>query len=495
MHCNAVYYNCLKMIDHINSHFTDDGDVEMTELPLPEFISTGVIKLEPKTETVIPPTAIAVRKDLLLTDIKTEESTVVEGDRVNRTNSLPPVIKIVKLKPVKLRRPVTDNGAVRKLTVGEVSKIKRQLLTANIPKSSLNSTVVKIVKLKPTANKVGGQITLVKPPPSETSTVKIVKLKPTANKVGGQITSVKPLPSGSSTVKIVKLKPTTNASNKSNKVDGQKTSVKPPLSESSPVKIVKLKISPMVNPKNCLLQPSVTITMAKPFNGSELKRLPEPAVESPAKISEAELQLKKVFYAREINRYGCYQCEMEERIHNPTDPRRHFCHLCKARLPNHADFEQHIQNVHNKDINKLHCNGYYCYVCEKMCQTRLSLVTHIRIVHQHTDHLCAECGSIFKSYSRLKSHMKQQHENQTYECDHCGKIFRNYDRLRQHMGCHNTSLSFVCNICSKAFKLQRYLRRHMAVHNDTKITCRHCDATFNFSSVRRAHEISRHNAV
>lgn len=199
-------------------------------------------------------------------------------------------------------------------------------------------------------------------------------------------------------------------------------------------------------------------------------------------------------YRRERQMSRCYQCEMEPKIYEPSDPRRHICQFCQMWLPNHIEFQIHVRNVHNKNAMHIWCYDFYCYVCEKKFPFRNYLVHHLKVHNENADHLCETCGLRFKTKARLNEHLKS-HEERTYECDQCGKVFKRFARLTKHFWCHNTDLSFVCKICSKAFKMKRYLMRHMAVHNDSKINCRYCDASFNFSSVRRIHEKSRHNVV
>lgn len=487
--CGAVFFNCNKIVEHIDMHFVDkkarpshDNDVEMSELTLPEFVSTGVIKTEPKTEPSEIATATIVRQtskkssqlipvDLLLKDIKTEKPDVDDSTQVDKTTtSIPkaPIVKIIKLKPVKLSRRLL-NGVAGKQLVNAIRKDNQKTLPVDPSKPSTSASVVKIVNLKP-----------LKLIPVRTTQANQIKALPNANQKNGTdkrqiITTIK--------------KPL---------VEGQIERVQKTAGELSaqPEAIETMKNSPDGKKVE-----QVTETSAKPLVVPTVKKLVvkakrvHQAGKSLMEFDPAQLQIRKDLYAQNKSLYSCYQCEMEPRIHNTSDPRRHFCHLCTDRVPNHDEFAKHIKNVHKDDVNNLRCNGYYCYACGKKFSTRLSLVSHLELVHNNTDLLCAVCGGIFSSFSRLNSHMKSAHEERSYECEHCGKVFKRIELLRIHVACHNTELNFVCKICSKGFKMQRYLNRHMAVHNDTKINCRHCDATFNFVSVRRAHEINRHNVV
>lgn len=199
-------------------------------------------------------------------------------------------------------------------------------------------------------------------------------------------------------------------------------------------------------------------------------------------------------HVRKRNRYCCYQCEMEPRIHEPSDPRRHICLFCPIRFSNHCDFEIHVTQIHNKNPNYVLCKDFYCYVCQKKFDFRQYLTQHLKSHKETSDHLCTTCGACFKTRYLLTAHM-QIHNEKTFECDQCDKKFKLFVRYRKHLWCHNTNLSFVCQVCSKAFKMKKYLKLHMAIHDEPKIHCRICDATFHFKSVRRAHEKARHNVM
>ncbi len=241
-------------------------------------------------------------------------------------------------------------------------------------------------------------------------------------------------------------------------------------------------------------------------------------------------------YHRRPKRSSCYQCEMVPRIYDPTDHRKHVCLFCPISFPNHIEFQRHVVEVHKKNPDIVMCQEFYCYVCEKKFPFRQYLTEHLKkhinedptflcptcgsshksmkhlMEHEkiHVDRggtlkrhinedpifLCPTCGSIHRTLTRLMEHEKKHEESgRVYKCDECKKEFKRFVLLRRHLWCHNTNLSFVCKVCQKAFKMKRYLDRHMAVHDVPKIPCRHCDATFRFVSVRRAHEQSRHQVV
>lgn len=198
----------------------------------------------------------------------------------------------------------------------------------------------------------------------------------------------------------------------------------------------------------------------------------------------------------------CYQCEMEPAISNETDPRRHKCVICEEWLTNHVEFRTHLIDAHDEYVkdNDFNCfaNDYKefnCYICEKTLKQREYLLCHMKgHFDKYLEHMCDLCGGRFRSENALNSHIKL-HDTIPTECDLCNKIFPNSLRMRNHRMCHTSELNHVCPLCGKGFKLSKYLKRHMAVHNEVKIGCRYCDATFSFSTGRRAHEKSVHNVL
>lgn len=196
----------------------------------------------------------------------------------------------------------------------------------------------------------------------------------------------------------------------------------------------------------------------------------------------------------------CYQCDMEPAITNESDPRRHKCVFCKEWFPNHTEFNIHFKDAHNENVETFFrwpsaCREYTCYICEKNVKHRDYLVSHVKShFDKFLEYQCHICGLRVRTESVLREHMKR-HDEITAECDVCNKVFSSYVKMRSHRLCHTSELNYVCTICSKGFKLGKYLTRHMAVHKEVKILCRYCDASFKFSTGRRAHEKSVHNVV
>lgn len=211
-------------------------------------------------------------------------------------------------------------------------------------------------------------------------------------------------------------------------------------------------------------------------------------------------RLKRHFASGLHSKNNCYQCESTPTIMNESDPRPHKCFFCKTWYENHLHFRRHFKDVHHKDVDTFfrktsNCHEYTCYVCKKDFLHKHYLKNHMIVHDDNRGFICDVCGKTYRTKAVLKRH-SNVHEGKTYTCEECGKIFGYYARLRIHRHSHRTELNYKCVVCSKAFKLQKYLARHMKVHQDEKkYACAFCGKRFTFSTGRRAHEISQHNAI
>lgn len=194
----------------------------------------------------------------------------------------------------------------------------------------------------------------------------------------------------------------------------------------------------------------------------------------------------------------CYQCMMEPKMTNQSDPRRHKCVICKDWFSNHVEFETHFNAAHDQhatDFTELanEHREFTCYICDNNLKNLFNLIYHVQgHFEKCLKYQCDECGLRVPTKGMLGSHMKR-HDKTPSECDVCNKVFSNHIRMVRHRMCHRSELKYVCNVCSKGFKMRKYLNRHMAVHNGTKVSCRYCDASFSFATSRRAHEKGQHN--
>ncbi|KAJ6647295.1 Zinc finger protein [Pseudolycoriella hygida] len=431
-YCRRVFYECTEMINHINSHFDQPSSFDHVNIEMA------------RSQVALPAT-----------------------------------------DPLKLENvDITNNGTFHDLTNFN-SQPKPNILDVKTEKMDVDDT---------------------EPKRRKTTVIRVIKVPASQVRSGEKNKNVSKADSnnwamGTTNLDIVK-KEDSATSNEECKKEDKSEEVKPP--KTTVIKLIKVPISKIKELKSYSPKTKSIKTEMKtsPETSSLLPEskstLSDESQAEPVIVDKYSLNssnpVTRPAYVRHVVRSKCYQCEMEPRIYNESDARRHICLFCSEWFPNHCEFESHATKVHKKDPNFVRCSDFHCYVCGKKFAFRNYLTSHLKVHVENKDHLCATCGSTFRTLSRLTEHMKA-HKNLTYECDKCDKKFSRFDRFRKHLWCHNTNLSYVCHICSKAFKMKMYLKRHMAIHNEVKLNCRYCDASFNFATVRRAHERNRHNVV
>ncbi|KAG4068838.1 hypothetical protein HA402_004986 [Bradysia odoriphaga] len=217
-------------------------------------------------------------------------------------------------------------------------------------------------------------------------------------------------------------------------------------------------------------------------------------------IGKSITALRRHFGSGLHSKTSCYLCESEPVVRNEWDPRPHKCCLCSSWFENHVQFRKHFRDEHDEDAErffskKSNISEYICYICRKGFIHKYYLRSHMIVHSELKAFVCDVCGKTYRTKAILKRHLNV-HEGKTYHCEECGKTFPYYARLRIHRYSHRTELNHICKVCSKAFKVQKYLARHMKVHQEEKAyACRYCGKRFTFSTGRRAHEISQHNAI
>ncbi|KAG4071847.1 hypothetical protein HA402_006008 [Bradysia odoriphaga] len=538
--CGAVCETCSSIVDHINSHFVKEtsdtfADIIVSDSPLlaqPEFISTGELKSE---VDFIEPSNTSNGLSHKVTNKKfppkfTNGSSCSKSiEQTDESNPAARVVRIIRRKRKEIRDSAGDvldsavttkfvqPGEIKCNVVEELNsepstkivriiKRKRRKFEDVVGEESKSAPTTKVAhrgpsEIKYTANEESNSA-------SATKIVRIIKRK---RSEVSQAVGDDPVAERATTIAEQKCDEIRHSADE----ESDSVQMTLPADEDSSaaqtnkiVKVVKLKrIS--FRPGSTASTKGKVLGNAAPTSVSQIPEdldkteteLKAAAVDTDTKSNESVPidtpnlnEVDRPAPVRSKNRSCCYQCEMEPRVYEPSDPRRHICLFCPTWFPNHIDFENHVQTIHGKDPNYVVCKEFYCYVCEKCFDFRAYLSGHMKMHKETADFLCATCGNSFKTKSRLTEHMKK-HDDQTYICDECGKVFKQFARLRKHLWCHNTNLSFVCDICTKAFKMKRYLDLHMAVHKEANINCRYCDATFHFNSVRRAHEKSRHSVI
>lgn len=466
-YCNAFSEDCREIIDHIDAHFdtTNDDNIELSpvNLPLPSPVNS------PLPSPALPSPEFV---SCTITDIKMEpEYDETFYELTNTMPTLKPLDDADKVFPVKLDKSETTRPHKRRS-----DQLQNNIMECTSTRPFKISLVQSSASSRPTDVPKAPKIELLTLPP-----VRTIRLKAPVS--AGSIGTNESKPSRSAgwcfgkNYEIIykNRNAALTASNdlgKSHSTTGE--------SHCTP-------ISDIAKCYQCYVEPAAS-------------ERPHKCKECGAILPDHKAYRTHVIRTHHHVTIKCYQCESEPAITNESDPRRHKCVFCQQWFPNHVEFQIHFKDAHNENVDTYfgwlsECREYTCYICERNLKQREYLVTHMKShFDKYLEHQCHTCGLRVRTESVLKEHMKR-HEEKASECDLCNKTFPNYFRMRSHRLCHTSELKYVCEICSKGFKLSKYLSRHMAVHKEVKIFCRYCDASFKFSTGRRAHEKSQHNVV
>ncbi|XP_063361798.1 gastrula zinc finger protein XlCGF46.1-like [Cydia amplana] len=163
------------------------------------------------------------------------------------------------------------------------------------------------------------------------------------------------------------------------------------------------------------------------------------------------------------------------------------CVFCSKRFISRSGLEAHVAG-HTKHFT------YECDECHKRFRSKMSISTHIRMVHikekLYQCHLCSK--AFFKKYS-LQKHVWSHTKERPFECEECGKSFGDRTTLKNHRLTHVDVKSFRCEICDMSFVRKGYLSAHMISHTKEKrYPCAFCGARFGRSDHRNRHEFTAH---
>ncbi|XP_065226136.1 zinc finger protein 678-like [Planococcus citri] len=113
------------------------------------------------------------------------------------------------------------------------------------------------------------------------------------------------------------------------------------------------------------------------------------------------------------------------------------CAECDRSFARKHDMKQHIIVVHINDLRFLDTR-YYCAHCKYRCQSKESLVYHIK--RNHVSNLCLDefscstCGKTFKRRYDRKVHEQRVHvEKKCFCCMNCGNRYKHDSGLIKHL--------------------------------------------------------------
>jgi len=183
---------------------------------------------------------------------------------------------------------------------------------------------------------------------------------------------------------------------------------------------------------------------------------------------------------------------MRRHIKSVHEEARTLCTLCGESV---RELHYHLQTC-NKDNHEQNT----CKICNKQLSCKVSLQTHVNIVHgPQMPETCEVCG---KQVKQLASHMKLNHsaevkKNMPCPDQGCGKMFRTKQTATTHYNRMHLEIKEQCRICSEWLKnLPMHLNQ---VHKQgKKHVCSHCGKIFYKTSdlkvhIERVHEGKRYS--
>ena len=149
------------------------------------------------------------------------------------------------------------------------------------------------------------------------------------------------------------------------------------------------------------------------------------------------------------------------------------CHICDKPFANRTEYKKHEDETHVKDGMIVcpyeNCDKRYRVTEIRSGQSRL-IVRHVerhkeKQKETESEHVCSECGKMFKNRKSLIPHMLLHTGIKNHQCDVCHQMFCSRGNLLSHKAQSKCGAEeVVCPTCGHKCNNKYYLKRHLMKH-------------------------------
>ncbi|XP_012258484.2 zinc finger protein 543-like [Athalia rosae] len=137
------------------------------------------------------------------------------------------------------------------------------------------------------------------------------------------------------------------------------------------------------------------------------------------------------------------------------------CTLC---MQNYEELTGALNHIVDNHIPAT--GPFFCTVCEKDCDSRRELRSHVKVHTGPSPYVCFICGKAYSVRRYLKRHMVSHPEFFRHRCPKCGQRFETKRELGTHVSSHINGSPYACNQCSRVFNHKGNYKRHLITHLD-----------------------------